>query len=81
MENIEIDKEIEKIESFINKNFVKLKNNSTDQKRFVKYAFYLEKIKREFYELNKENSKNLDKIIINDILNLKKIILENHKPL
>lgn len=81
MKNIKIEQEIDKIESFIKKNFNKLKNNSTDQKRFIKYAFFLEKIKKSFYELNKEDSKNTDKIIINDILTLKKIILENHRPI
>lgn len=81
MKNIKIEQEIDKIESFIKKNFNRLKNNSTDQKRFIKYAFFFEKIKKSFYELNKEDSKNTDKIIINDILTLKKIILENHRPI
>ncbi len=53
---------------------------SINYKRLVKYAYHIEKIKNDFNKL-KDNKydKNIENLIINNIKNLREVIIQNHK--
>jgi len=75
-----INTEINKIENFIKNNINKTNKDSTNYRRLVKYAYHIEKIKNDFNELkNNKYDKNIEKLIINNIKNLREIIIQNHK--
>lgn len=79
-----INTEINKIENFIEINFKKAEKNSVNYKRLISYAYYLEKIKIDFENLDKEDMelKNSNYLsIINEINNLKELIIINSKKL
>lgn len=74
-----IYKEIENIEKFISSNFIKFKKNLSLIKKLEGYAFYLERIKNNYNKYKENNEKEIEQIVINDILSLKKMIAENNK--
>lgn len=80
MDNINI--KINKIENFITKNFNNVKKGSIIEKRLIAYAYYLEKIKKDFNSLENidyKNKNNLYLTIEKEINDLKNMIINSNK--